>query len=111
MRPNEVDLRAVAAIVSPTLLGIVVVVCTLTGELVGPEVARSATVSSVALVAGTVLILGSIALFLRNPEEYQRLQLMHSEQLTALRYELEHLREKQNRLEARGNGHEGAPNE
>jgi|ERR1700722_11086340 len=107
MSRDDVSLRAVAAVASPTLLGMVVVVFTLTGDFVGPEVARSATVSSVALVVGTVLILASIALFLRDPEEYQRFQLMHTQQLDALHYELRGLREKQDHLEARGNTGEG----
>jgi hypothetical protein len=84
MSPAERRLRAVAALVSPTLLGIFVVYCVVTGEGVGDLVATSEIVSSVALVVGAVLILGSSLIYVRYPENYEDLQQGAAEQLQAL---------------------------
>ena len=80
----QARLRTFAAVVSPSIVGVAVIVCVLIGEPSGTQLSQSEIVSSVALLVGAALVLGSIALYLRSPTEYDRLQLTHAEQLQAV---------------------------
>jgi len=82
--PGQSRLRAVAALLSPTVLGTAIILCVLTDNLISSQVRDSEIVSSVAVVVGASLILGSIALYIRNPTEFDRHQLSNSEQVQAL---------------------------
>lgn len=76
--------RVLALFVSPTIIGVAVLVSVLTGTLISSEVENSEVVSSVALVVAGALILGSTGLYIREPEKYERLQKTNAEQLRAL---------------------------
>lgn len=76
-------LRVLAAFISPGIVGIVVIFCVLTGEPSGTQLRNSELVSSVALLVGAALVLGSIALYQRSPEAYHRHQKSSAEQLQA----------------------------
>jgi hypothetical protein len=80
----EARLRAFAAVVSPSIVGILIIVCVIAGEPGGTQLSESEIVSSVALLVGAVLVLGSTALYLRSPDEYERLQKSHAEQVQAV---------------------------
>jgi hypothetical protein len=77
-------LRALAVLVSPTVIGVLIIFSVLTDAGISSQVRDSEVVSSVALVVGAALILGSIALYLRRPDEYDRYQLGNAEQLLAV---------------------------
>jgi hypothetical protein len=96
----ESRFRALAALVSPTLLGIFVIVSVITGEGVGHEVSDSELVSSVALVVGAALILGSAAIYLRSPGAYEDFEQIHTEQFEALVDQAKSLRALSSRLES-----------
>ncbi|SRR6266566_554431 len=94
-KPNAANeeswLRALAAFVSPLVLGTLIVVCVLTGKVISSDVRESEIISSVALVVGAVLILGPITLYIHRPEEYERLQRSNAEQLQAVLEQLPRL--------------------
>jgi hypothetical protein len=76
-------LRVLAAFVSPGIVGVLIIFSVLSGEPPGTQLRDSELVSSVALLVGAVLVLGSIALYQRSPEAYHRHQKTSAEQLQA----------------------------
>lgn len=80
---KEARLRSAIALSSPTLLGAAIILSVLSG-VGSPHLLDSQVASSVALVIGAALILGSTALYFGHSDDYLEHQRNNAEQFLAL---------------------------